>query len=315
MLHDALRPALVDHIVHGVSILGVSPGDIVRVDPRYCYPLDRPVADDGALAAAVLVPRADRTLAVIQDGTETIHRLDHASSEDWSYPSGVLGQPVRRTAVPPRRYYTVPLAPADGAFGASMVRALLPPVAQYTTLMSSYQSQIVACANILVAEPAETGSIRVDVDAAEAGTTRPLQVAQLLGRAVEGYADLRFVGGEVGEQAYLEALTRIEREIHDISAVSPTLAGWLTDGGMAIGSGVAFSRSFVRTSARLGEIIAAFLPVLEAALAAAGQPAELEWINPLERLDQQALERTAHMTAAMGRQGGTDDAGPEADDE
>lgn len=312
MLNNELRRGIVHLVAHGVCIFAVEDGTsesgttgealIEAIDPRYFYPLppetDDPMdgasgddEDDGAIEGVEVYAEGATAVIVRIDGTERTYAFK-GEADNWGYPSGELDSQIASVdGLPDRRYYAVALAPEDGFYGSSIFRDMLPAVGQHTELMSSYLSQLKISANILTAKRAPGASIRTGLptEAAENQKTgkNSIQLAQLYGTLVEGVEELSFVSGVVSPESFAMPLDRIERSIYSIAAISPTLAGQFNDQSILVASGVAFEKSFIRTAAKLNEIVNDFLPLLETVLAAAGAPAEVTWVNPLRALDDQ----------------------------
>lgn len=285
-LNRALRKAIVHLISHGVAIIAAQPNEIAAVDPRYFWPLDGFV--NGQRYAAEIQPFGPDSVRVRVLDRITTYRFK-GDEVNWAYPEGALGDVVEEIEALQRQYFVVALDPPDGIFGTSVFRELLPAVASYTELMSSYTSQLKTSANIvsIKREASKAGSVTAHLPSTAAIDNPELddiQLAQLYGTAVEG-AELSFVSGVVSPESFSMPLQRVEQSIYSTAALSPTLVGQFRDQTTLIQSGVAFTKSFVRTNARIKEIIEAWLPVLTQVLSAAGSPAEITWENPLEALD------------------------------
>ena len=292
MLNNQLRPALISLITHGVAIIAVEPQLIRSVDPRYFYPLDG--FFNGGRFAAEVYPFGSKHVRVRMLNSIRTFSFDSAG-DNWNYPTGSLGQDTADTLeTGSAEYFVISLDPVDGLFGASVFREMLPAVAAYTELMSSYVSQLKTSANILSIEritPSDAIATNLpNIAPTNHPNTPPIQLAQLYGTAVEN-AKLSFVSGVIDPEAFRLPLDRAEQQIYSISALSPTLVGQFQDRSTLVQSGVAFTKSFIRTSARISEIIAEWLPMLSQILTAAGSPADIVWPHPLEALD--ALAETS----------------------
>lgn len=309
MLNDELRIALVHLIAHGVCIFAVEEGLIEAIDPRYFYPLPEPVMDDesgtgedeismteGQIFGVEVAPAGPGHI-MVRSGTFEYTFTFKGESVNWAYPDGEIGDLVSLVeGMPERVYYTVALAPEDGFYGASVFKEMLPAVGQHTELFSSYLSQLKTSANILTGTRAPGSTIRTNLpDAASSKKdgSNNIKLAQLYGTLVEGLENLSFVGGVISPESFKMPLDRIEQSIYSIAGISPTLAGQYNDQSVLIASGVAFEKSFIRTGARLNEILQDFLPVLARILAAAGAPAPVEWEHPLRALDMQSRGETS----------------------
>ena len=287
MLVRALRPALTDYYVHGVGILAAEASAIVHVDPRYLYILDtRDIEERAGPEIAEVRPLSETRVAIRIGNQETTYAFRNGGPSAH-YPEGRLGDVVGRRVVEPRTYHTVARNPDDDIFGSSLIRELLPAVSGRTEVMSSYLTQTKIAANILHIQEGVGGPVADlasdEMEGHEAQET--IAIAQMLGRAIMNVERMEFVSGDVDSEVYQKLLDEFEQEVWNISGFSPSLAAQFNDRNVLVQSGVAYTKSFIRTAAELNEVIHEFLPVLADVLAAAGAPADVTWVNPLEALD------------------------------
>lgn len=281
-LNEILGAAIISYIQNGVAVFAIGEDGMEVVQPQYFYPMD----DD---TFVTLRPFGPQEVEVRFPAYSVVHNLDHGDTENWYSLYGYLGHEVEDSieAQPERTFYTVASQPGDGMFGNSTFRRLVPAVADHTAINSHYLSQDKIASMIVVAKRESGQQQRVDLplegrDRADKGEDT-LKLARLYGTIVEGYESFGFVQGRLDPASYRESRSQAEQRIYDIFGIAPSLAQKLDTPGMAIASGVALERTYVRSAATFNEIIKAFTPVINEML-----NTEIEWDNPLAALREEA---------------------------
>lgn len=281
-LNEALRQAVTHYIIHGVAILAVGDGEQIDViQPQYFYPLD----DD---SYAVLIPDGPGRVEVRYSNYSQQFNLDQSDDYNWYGLNGTMGHEVGEPqAEDEREFYTVSADPADGIFGNSVYRELVPAAADFTSINSHFLSQQKIGSLIIVASRQSGNAPAVTLPAAgteqvKKGAT-PLRLAQAYGTVIEGYESFNFVQGAIDSDSYRASLDQAEQRIYDIFGISPSLAQRFNNTGLGVASGVALERTYVRSAATFNEIIKSFTPVMEEIL-----QTEITWENPLAALREEA---------------------------
>ena len=301
-LLDALYEAVVDMVRYGVGLLRgraeVEGGPVVdSVDPRSWYPLP------GYTGDVVLSPMGEEIDVLLLEPDSIVRRRYVLEGESGL---GSLIESEVSAPVGERTVVALPRRPAAGEWGQSMYPDMLPAAVEITRRLSLNSKTLNEHSDPLLVLRRDPRAVPMDIftpdSPADAAMRFSVETFYLngwrrgaVGVLPEEYIDATYVTWDAQMQPAFRQIEEVENVMFAATAMPAALHGVLRGG--AVNSGQALRRVFAPTYVHLRTLQESLKPRVAqacrvAALAAGHSVAEkleVEWDNPLDRLDEQRI--------------------------